>query len=1401
MSPDAAATPAAGQGPVLGPLLDRWLWHLDGQGFRVGVRERLLVQSLLARLAAAGELPAEVHGMLMLAAPLLCSSREQQRRYAQLLQEFLAPPPAAPARPSRRWARRAADAPPRFGVVIVVMAWALLLALGLWWGARQPQQAALRLDGLDIPNRAGVVADGDAAAPPLAPFYVPPAELPLQPPLPPAWSGPLRVGLLLLGGACAAAALASGVAQRRRRMALSGVRTDEELESHLLHDPAPVDIAPHPVLARAIGRALRQRVAGDAHALDLPATLRATVAAQGAFTPRWRALHRTPEYLVLVDQRHPADHHATAALALVDALARAGVALQVYAFDTTPAAGCWLRGGLGNQDATTRHRVPLATLATRAGGQRLLVFGRAEVLLHPVSGDLQAWAAPLRGLPERAWITPQPVHTWGAAEQAADEAGFLVLPLQEAALETLAGWFTSRRLSLALDADTPLAVPALLRGDGLEWVTRTDPPPPETLQALLQQLRGMLGGPRFQWLCGCAIFPAMTPALTLALGRHVMPDARRLALGLATLSALPWFRWGHMPDWLRRALLQELAPDRREQFAAEVRERLDGALDAGSGPLLADVATRKRRRLGALQQQRGPLRDVVLADFVREDTDPGLATRLPEALRRQLFRNGNPDAGWRPAVLACGAVFVVAALLAATPLWPVLVGTTPQPALALQREGSSSSLPPQMPAGPVQLASLGESRVRVAGPGVAAVFDLGGGSTAPANALPASIGNIDSVLLQAMMRPLSDERADGVRVVVLNGRVELRSADGKRLGAPLDPGPGAPRAFSAAFTPSGSRVLAWMEGRRLFSWGTPWPDGMVAVVACEGSDPTGGLAAALARTLADWGRSGGASSSSAWAADATSFSPAAWTILQSQAAFSPLAPGELLRTADLPEEAALAARGVLQQFVTRLIAPSWRAPQLTAGGGRTLVVGACTSQPIDDTPPAEAEASIPGVDRASAQALARRVRAMFADDAQTRMDATAALVRDNDWLSDAVGLAVAAAGRAQALRQPVQEPELSGIYNTLVLLQSASPTTLFRNRAEIQRLLQAAQGNGDKTTKQVQAVRQRLAAAQKRIELVKLQITSEAQRALAERLVGEMSAAGLNPGGIELVGGRAPAVTEIGARGFSDRRTARLLRDGARKEFGDARLVSLPGSVDTDTYEIRLATNLCVTRTVDGCTPAASAAQTSNANAAPPPASPAPATNAGSTAGQPASDRLLDLVTRFEGVTDGDPSTPNLDPYLDPLGIWTIGYGHPLTENGTVLRGAENQAQARSQYPGGITLEQARTLLRGDLASALANVDQLVKVPLAASQREALAAFVWNVGAASLAGSTLLKLVNAGDFDAAADQFVVWSKGRRNGVLVELPGLRQRREAERDLWNEARPARPAPKQASKKSAS
>ncbi len=149
----------------------------------------------------------------------------------------------------------------------------------------------------------------------------------------------------------------------------------------------------------------------------------------------------------------------------------------------------------------------------------------------------------------------------------------------------------------------------------------------------------------------------------------------------------------------------------------------------------------------------------------------------------------------------------------------------------------------------------------------------------------------------------------------------------------------------------------------------------------------------------------------------------------------------------------------------------------------------------------------------------------------------------------------------------------------------------------------------------------------------------------------------------------------------------------------------------------------------------------------------------------------VELTKAFEGIPDGDPSTVNIDAYLDPVGIWTIGWGHAIPYKGEWLRGEQNKAVARALYPGGITRAQAEALLRGDLIDTAASAASLVTVPINDGQFGALVALAFNVGTGALGKSTLLRKLNAGEVAGAADRFLVWNKGRIGGVLQELPGL------------------------------
>ena len=127
--------------------------------------------------------------------------------------------------------------------------------------------------------------------------------------------------------------------------------------------------------------------------------------------------------------------------------------------------------------------------------------------------------------------------------------------------------------------------------------------------------------------------------------------------------------------------------------------------------------------------------------------------------------------------------------------------------------------------------------------------------------------------------------------------------------------------------------------------------------------------------------------------------------------------------------------------------------------------------------------------------------------------------------------------------------------------------------------------------------------------------------------------------------------------------------------------------------------------------------------------------------------------------------------YRDGGGVWTVGYGHTSDENLTVTSTTV------------ISEEEAERLLRIDLREAEDVVNEYVKVPLNQNQFDALVSFVFNIGKGSkkqpgFTTSTLLKKLNAGDYNAVPKELARWNKD--NGKVVA--GLTNRRAAEAGLW-------------------
>lgn len=137
------------------------------------------------------------------------------------------------------------------------------------------------------------------------------------------------------------------------------------------------------------------------------------------------------------------------------------------------------------------------------------------------------------------------------------------------------------------------------------------------------------------------------------------------------------------------------------------------------------------------------------------------------------------------------------------------------------------------------------------------------------------------------------------------------------------------------------------------------------------------------------------------------------------------------------------------------------------------------------------------------------------------------------------------------------------------------------------------------------------------------------------------------------------------------------------------------------------------------------------------------------------SKRGIDILKKLEGFRE--------KAYQDIGGRWTIGYGstHRVKEGDTITEG------------------EAESRLIGFILKAEWAIGRLVKVPLTQHQFDALVCFIYNIGIAGFEDSTLLKLLNAGEYNQVPHQLMRWT--RVNGV--EDKGLINRRKQECDLWN------------------
>ena len=137
------------------------------------------------------------------------------------------------------------------------------------------------------------------------------------------------------------------------------------------------------------------------------------------------------------------------------------------------------------------------------------------------------------------------------------------------------------------------------------------------------------------------------------------------------------------------------------------------------------------------------------------------------------------------------------------------------------------------------------------------------------------------------------------------------------------------------------------------------------------------------------------------------------------------------------------------------------------------------------------------------------------------------------------------------------------------------------------------------------------------------------------------------------------------------------------------------------------------------------------------------------------SDEGIELIKHFEGC--------ELEAYKCAAGVWTIGYGY--------IKGVQEGDKWSA--------DKADFMLFKELEEEYEKyVNDYVNVPLNQCQYDALCSFVYNLGGNALKNSTLLIVLNSGNYEGVPEQIMRWNKA---GGRV-LAGLVRRRECEAELF-------------------
>lgn len=153
------------------------------------------------------------------------------------------------------------------------------------------------------------------------------------------------------------------------------------------------------------------------------------------------------------------------------------------------------------------------------------------------------------------------------------------------------------------------------------------------------------------------------------------------------------------------------------------------------------------------------------------------------------------------------------------------------------------------------------------------------------------------------------------------------------------------------------------------------------------------------------------------------------------------------------------------------------------------------------------------------------------------------------------------------------------------------------------------------------------------------------------------------------------------------------------------------------------------------------------------------------------SAQTIEMLKHHEGV--------RFRPYRCPALLWTVGVGHVIDPTHIAVKfDARKNLPIPEGWDRKFGMAEVDAILAQDLARFERGVVRLCPTGLTQPRFDALVSFAFNVGLGNLQRSSIRMRHNRGDYEGAAEAFMMWTKA---GGRV-LPGLVKRRTDERNLY-------------------